>query len=429
MAEDAKHSAADAAEQKGRQELEQNDKPETEEPNESVNKSEGLDQKPDEEEKNSDDASETVHELTAEGETVKATVKVEGGEVVNFAVEDADEPEESKTSDEEKSDDDKSNHIKLSIELENEDNEAFQNTVREQIENCKLEIVSSVQESVHKELAGSAKYIRKLERRRRMGFFVRDIVILILAGLLGFAIYCLYDAQYFDFMKPDCVRDNTCPPTSEPAENIVQAPEIVKDKAWYMANYGKLLESVQLNLNADKVSAYYLYSGDYRVSEIQPNYLLGMAYNNLNATTTYDSTEGVVIPAADMQVAFSSLFGTTDYFVKQDFMNGCIDFKYNKANDSFVTPAIQCVDNANRRIVEEVEEAYEEGSVLYFLTTAAIYDKSEQVFYTFDNLFEPATSNANAEDLMKYQASLNHYQYRFKKSDGKYYFSDIAKLK
>jgi len=429
MAENTKHSADDAAEQKGRQELEQNDKPKVEEPIESGEKLENLDQKSDGAEESSDNSSEKVHELTAEGETVKAVVKVEGGEVVNFAVKDADEQEESETSEEENSDEDKSNHIKLSIELDNEGDEEFQKAVREQIENCKLEITSSVQDSIHKELAGSAKYIRKLERRRRVGFFVRDIVILILAGLLGFAIYCLYDAQYFDFMKPDCARDNTCPSTSEPVENVVEAPEIVKDKAWYMANYGKLLESIQLNLNADKVSAYYLYSGDYRVSEIQPNYLLGMAYNNLNATTTYDSDAGVVIPAADMQVAFQNLFGTTDYFVKQDFMNGCVEFKYNKAGDNFVTPAVQCVDNANRRIVEEVEEVYEEGSVLYFLTTAAIYDKAEQAFYTFDDLFKPATGSASAEDLMKYQASLNHYQYRFKKSDGKYYFSDIAKLK
>lgn len=424
MAENEKHSADDA-EQKGRQELEQNDKPEAVELIEPDVKSE----KPDETKEKSDETSETVHELTAEGETIKAVVKVEGGEVVNLAVEDADEQEEANTPEEEKPDDGKTNHIKLSIELDNDGDEEFQKNIREQIENCKLEIASSVQESIHKELAGSAKYIRKLERRRRVGFFVRDIVILILAGLLGFAIYCLYDAQYFDFMKPDCARDNTCPPASEPVENVVEAPEIVKDKAWYVANYGKLLESVQLNLNADKVSAYYLYSGDYRVSEIQPNYLLGMAYNNLNATTTYDSTEGVVIPAADIQVAFQNLFGTTDYFVKQDFVNGCVEFKYDKVGDNFVTPEVQCVDNANRRIIEEVEEVYEEGNVLYFLTTAAIYDKAEQAFYTFDSLFKPAVSNVSDDDLMKHQASLNHYQYRFKKSDGKYYFSDIAKLK
>lgn len=76
-------------------------------------------------------------------------------------------------------------------------------------------------------------------------------------------------------------------------------------------------------------------------------------------------------------------------------------------------------------------DAREEGNVLYFFTTAAIFDDQENSFYTFDDLFKPAVKNvANSEqDLAKYQASLNQYQYRFKRIDDKFYFSDIAKLK
>ncbi len=331
----------------------------------------------------------------------------------------------------EETEDNNRSDIEIEIGLDKQKNENFQQSVREQIENCKFEIISSIQDSVHSELRGSDKELRRIDRRRRVGFILRDIIILILAAMLGYAIYCLYDAQYFDFMKPECAHENTCSEQSNDNKNndVAQVPEIVKDLDWYKNNYGYLFDALQLKLNADEVGAYYLYSGDYRLNEIQPSYLLGMAYNVLNSSVTYDSSIGIAIPATDMRTAFENLFGTAEHFAKQNFTNGCVDFTYDKSSDSFITPAVQCVSNANREIVEQIDEIYEEGNAMYFLTTAAIYDKSENAFYNFDNLFKSVAQNVDKDDLGRYQASLNHYQYRFKKVDNKFYFSDIVKLK
>lgn len=432
MAEDAKHAADEAAEKMSGQEQEQVNEPKEAEKVEATDQDKEAAEKEDvkvedkqvEEKADEDRAVETTDEKETESDEQKPS---EDDEQKN-----TDEPGEK----EDKTDDNK--EIAISIELDadklgKESHDDFQKSVREQIENCKFEIISSIQESVHKELQNSEKQIRKLERRRRVGFWVRDILILILAGVVGYFGYCLYDAQYFDFMKPACESENNCPVNSSEEQgddtNTEPEPEIIKDTAWYVKNYGSLYDALKINLDADKVSAYYLYSGDYKASEIQPNYLLGMAYNQLNSNTTYDSTVGIVIPANDLRSAFTNLFGTADYFVKQNFMNGCVEFEYDKASDSFVTPAMQCVTKSNREIVEEVDEAYEEGNALYFITTAAIYDKNEQAFYNFDNLFKPMASNVQKDDLKKHEGLLNRYQYRFKKVDDKYYFSDIVKLK
>lgn len=416
MTDDAKKSTDDAVEQKGR--AEQTEKVET--TTEDM-KDTSVDEVKNEDRSDSDEKSESEA-------TVSKSEDSEDGDSATSedTVADASDAEDEKS---------KAN-VEISIELPEEiksgekaSSTDFQESVREQIENCKFEIIAAVQENVHAELKDFfGKQLRKAERRRRLGVVVRDILILLLAAVVGYFGYCLYDAKYFSFMKTECERSGTCEQSSEKVTTPSE-PEVVKDTTWYQNNYGYLLDSLKINLNADKVSAYYLYSGDYNVSEIKPNYLLAMAYNRLNSNITYDSDKGIMIPANDLRTSFVNLFGNADYFVKQNFTYDCADFSYDRESDSFITPSVQCNSTSNRQIVEEVDEIYEEGNVMYFITTAAIYDKAEESFYTFDNLFKPAVKGVLNDELTEHKGQLNQYQYSFKKVNNQYYFSDIVKLK
>lgn len=304
----------------------------------------------------------------------------------------------------------------------------FQTEVREQIENCKFEIISSLQESVHRELKNVMHdQIRKTERRRIRGVIVRDIFILILAVVVGYFGYCLYDAKYFDFFQPSCEKETTCQPDTNTPDPEPE-PEEVKDFAWYYKTYSYLFDGLRTNLNADTVSAYYLYSGDYKVADIPSNYLLGMAYNQLSAQNY--TTNNILVSADDLRLAFNHTFGSTDYFNKSSFSHACHDFTYEKSTDTFVAPILNCTDDSTRKILEEVTDIYEEGNVLYFLTTATVYDRSDNSFYTFDNLFRPVATDVTEADLTTYAGLLNKYQYQFKRTDNNnYYFSAITKLK
>lgn len=429
MTENAKHSADDAAETKGRAE-EQEQKPEVEE----TPKSNAEDTK--------DGDKVDVTESDAQKAEEKQTVKDDEAKTEKVVTEDATTEDNVKKS--EKNGEDKGEETEGDLgEAKKEAAEPtknsqsakakslasaeFQAEIREQIENCKFEIISSLQESVHTELEEvTEKQVRKVERRRRAGFIVRDVLILILAAVVGYFGYCLYDAKYFDFMQSACEEQNNCETTKD--EVSVKEPEEVKDTAWYQQRYGSLFQSLQTNLNADQVSAYYLYSDDYKVSEIQPKYLLAMAYNKLNSNITYDGANGIVIPVNDLRTAFVDLFGDAEYFSKQNFTYDCTNFKYDKNSDSFTADSVLCAHNANRKIVETVDQIYEEGNVMYFLTTATIFDQAEQSFYSFDNLFKPVAKNVTSEDVTKHSSLLNHYQYQFKKVDEKYYFSGVVKL-
>lgn len=350
------------------------------------------------------------------------------------AVEDSDDEETDAASDEndedeenddsEKANDEKpTDTIEIEIKGSKVHHEEFQAEVREQIENCKFEIIASLQDKIHDELQHFEKQARRLERRRRSGAIVRDIIILILAAIVGFLAYCLYDAEYFDFLKPKCERENNCEVAVQQKDPEVKSPE------WYKQNYSYLFESLQTKLDADKVSAYYMYTDDHKVSEMQPEYLLAMAYNRLNSSTTYDSSEGIVVPANDLRQAYIDLVGNANDFVKTNFNYHCANFQYRKESDDFMAKSLLCADTADRKILEEIDEIHEEGNALYILTTATIYDKTNNSFYSFDNLFKPAVKNVSEDDFAKNKSLLNQYQYQFKKADSKYYFSGVIKLK
>lgn len=436
MTEDAKRAKDESAAQKDRVEEQQNNQDKEVSDTDTASQTDEKTQAKATSDQAEDNNS-TKTTVVPESEDEEATESEEKAERDGTADEKKDgeseaEPEENDTANEDGVAEDDNKVEKIEIEIEADDfkepGSDFQSDVREQIENCKFEIVAALQESVHNELEEvTERQVRKIERRRRSGVIVRDIIILILSIIVGFFAYCLYDAQYFEFLRPKCEENSSC--ETESKNNSEPTEEAVKDTVWYQQNYGYLLDSLKLNLDADKISAYYLYTGDYKVDEIEPEYLLGMAYNKLDANVSYDSDSGIAVPAKDLQTAFVNLVGKADGFVKRNFTYHCANFTYDKANDKFTTPSLLCADTAKREIAEEVDEIYEEGSAIYFLTTAAIYDRKEESFYSFDDLFKPVVRNVARGDFAKHKSLFNQYQYQFKKVDGKYYFSGVMKLR
>lgn len=296
----------------------------------------------------------------------------------------------------------------------------FKEDVKEEID---IEIQNGVSNMIQQEE-------KRILRGKNFSIFKRDFAILVLFGIIVYFGYCLYDVKYFDFMKSECERNGTCYVENGngdgSGENNPQ--EIVKDKDWYVANYGYLLDEVQLSLNADNVSAYYLYSNDYKLNEIKTAYLLNMAYSKLDTKQIKTNTQTVTVEGNDLKNAFESLFGSTTYYKAGAFTYNCLNFTYNSEKNRYTAENIKCSKTKNT-ILEEIDNMYEEGDVLYIQTTATIYNESEGSFYTFDNLFDAAVVDVTRDDLNKNSRKLNKYQYQFKKANDTYYFDGITKLK
>jgi hypothetical protein len=246
--------------------------------------------------------------------------------------------------------------------------------------------------------------------------------------VVGYFGYCLYDAKYFDFMKSDCEKNGNCIIETSTTSDSTVEEEVVKDKEWYIENYGYLLKEANVTLNADQASAYYLYSNDHKVSEIKTSYLLNLAYNKLDSKSIKTNTVSITISASDLKAAYQELFGTIETYKDTNFTYDCLNFVYNKDKDKYVADNNECA-TANKEILENITDMYEEDNKLYILTTATIYDKNEGSFYSFDNLYDPILTNVTNKNFDENAKKLNKYQYIYKKADDTYYLDSITKLK
>lgn len=313
----------------------------------------------------------------------------------------------------------------------NELNKEIQTTIKESSAKFKEDVKEEINIEIQNEVSNMMQQEEKrILRGKNFSIFKRDVLILVFLGISFYFGYCLYDVKYFDFMKSECEKNGTCYVENGSGEGSDEnkQPEIVKDKEWYIENYGYLLDEVAITLNADNVSAYYLYSNDYKLNEIKSPYLLNMAYNKLDTKQIKTNSQTVTVEGSDLKNAFENLFGSTTYYKPSSFTYNCLNFTYNSEKDRFTAENTKCSKTKNT-ILEEIENMYEEGDVLYIQTIATIYNESEGSYYTFDNLFDAVALDVTRDDISRNSRKLNKYQYQFKKANDTYYFDGITKLK
>lgn len=312
-------------------------------------------------------------------------------------------------------------------------NREIKTSIVESVKNYKEDLKEELLEDVNSEVEDLMKREEKrILKGKNVAIFKRDIVIVVCLGLILYFGYCLFDAKYFNFMKLECERNGTCfqqeNVNNPDGENKEQTPEVIKDKNWYITNFSYLIDNVKLSLNADNVSAYYLYSTDRRVSEIKPSILLNIAYKNVNTKNIKTNSVNITIDGSVLKEAFTKVFGSLTNYKPSDFTYNCLHFKYNQDKDKFTAENKKC-STSNNKILETIDDIYEEGDVLYIITNATIYNETENSFYTFDNLYEPEVSGVNENDFNANARKLNRYQYQFKKIEENYYLDSIIKLR
>ncbi len=291
------------------------------------------------------------------------------------------------------------------------------------------DLKKEISEDINSEVLNAIKREEKrFLRSKNFLIFKKNIVIIGLFMALCYFGYCLYDVKYFSFMKSECEKNGTCGQVIDNSNNVINKEEVIKDKNWYIENYGYLLQDVQVLLNADQASAYYLYSNDHKVNEIKTSYLLNMAYKKVSEKDIKTNSVNISFEAETLRGAYQQLFGTLEDYQDTSFSYDCLNFIYNKDKDRYVAENHKCVE-ANKTILETISDMFEEDNKLYILTTATIYDKNESCYYTFDNLYDPIMVNVNETDLEENAKKLNKYQYVFKKVDDVYYLDSITKLK
>lgn len=304
----------------------------------------------------------------------------------------------------------------------NEVNKEIKKTIIDNVQEYKEELRNEIHNEITNEVMNAVKREEKrILRSKNFSIFKKNIVILILVGIVCYFAYCLYDAKYFDFMKNDCEQVNSY------VDNNSEKEEVIKDKEWYIENNGYLLSDIKVNLNTDLVSSYYLYSKNFNVDEIKTSYLLNMSYKKLDSKDIKTTSKNITIKASVLKNTYQELFGNVDNYENNNFTYDCLNFIYDEAKDNYVAENNKCTES-NREILEVITDMYEKDNKLYVETIATIYDKNEGSYYNFDDLYEPVVTNVTEEDLETLD-NLNKYQYIFNKVEDNYYLNSINKLK
>ncbi len=313
----------------------------------------------------------------------------------------------------------------------NDLNKEVKGTIKEATKNLKENLETEIKDNINIEIENAIRREEKrLIKNKNFIIFKRDIIILVLFGLVLYFGYCLYDVKYFNFMKSECEKNGTCQNVIQVNNDDQKEEEIIKDKDWYIENLGYLLDNAKLNINADNVSSYYLYTSDHSIKNVKNSYLLNLALKQVDDKNIKTNSVNVTVSGKDLKNAYEDLFGGTSTYKASNFEYGCLNFIYNEDKDKYVADNNKCNTN-NKEIIEHISDMYEEGNKLYIITTAAIYNKNESSFYTFDNLYEPVVTNSTDKDndFESNKKKLNSYEYTFKKVDDTYYLDTINKLK
>ena len=150
-------------------------------------------------------------------------------------------------------------------EIRYEANTVVKDDIKEQLI---IDVNNEIKDNIRKEQ-------RKLIRQKSFKIFKKNIIILILIAIVAYFSYCLWDARYFKFMKDKTIVEKV---VKEENNEDNKEIEIIKDKSWYIENYGYLLDNMKLSLPMDNSNIYYLFNENYNITNIKDTIKLNLAY-------------------------------------------------------------------------------------------------------------------------------------------------------
>lgn len=284
-------------------------------------------------------------------------------------------------------------------------NDVIKTIKEESINELKDTFVNEVKLDVKEKISKEEK---KLLRNKRWKIIRRDIFILFLIFVIGYLCYYIYKNNDKDVVVKK--------------ESNVKTEEVVKDKDWYIENYGYLISYTHLNLSSDNLNKFYLYNQNYNVENINDSIKLTMAYNLIDKADIKLEDGKYIIDNNILKEAYNKLFNTT--YKTTSFNIGCMTYNYK--NKKYVAYETECTNINNYELVEDIINMYEEDNELVIETIMGVFSGSN--LYNYTNLYSPINTSYNKDNsLSDFKGSLSSYKYTFEKEKDNYKFISIEK--
>ena len=299
-------------------------------------------------------------------------------------------------------------------EIRYEANTVVKDDIKEQLI---IDVNNEIKDNIRKEQ-------RKLIRQKSFKIFKKNIIILILIAIVAYFSYCLWDARYFKFMKDKTIVEKVVKEENNEENKEI---EIIKDKSWYIENYGYLLDNMKLSLPMDNSNIYYLFNENYNITNIKDTIKLNLVYKFIENKS--ENEYSYIISEDEMKKAYFKFFGTNDNYNPVSFTVDCMQYYYNEYEKIFVAYKFTCDSSNPFHIKQEIKDMYEENGNIIIETVMGVYNDYNYLF-NYMNLYNAiATDFDGSKSILDYEANLNTYKYTFKKLENDYYFDSIEKIK
>lgn len=245
-------------------------------------------------------------------------------------------------------------------------------------------------------------YEKKIVKTKNYKILRRDIVIIILLGLIIYAGYYMYKNNYINISS---IKNNTINTPNNSKE------EIKYDSAYYINNYHYLIDNIIIN---DNEILDIFKKDSITTNDLSNTLKLKISYYNIKNKQNDDGN--IVFSQEDILSSYQTIFNDTVISNATFTYNNTRFIYYNNMYIGYELPS----DEIN--IKYNIYNSYLKDKDLVFeLVIGRVVDNN------IINIYDDSIREYNG-NITDYQELLTKYSITFTNSNNKYYFSKIEKI-
>ncbi len=283
------------------------------------------------------------------------------------------------------------------------------------------ELTNKIDEQIELKVTKRMKEEEKKLSRGKTGKIIRrDIIIILLLGVIGYFGYCLYDIDYFNIRTKvvdktsDNKKDDEIKNNDKEEDNNEPIVDTKPDSSYYIKNYGYLLD----NLLIDDEEIYNLFTKTITRDIIPNELVLKIAYKNINKVLITNNNDMITFHKDSLLESAKKIFGEDINIKNEMFIYNNIKFMYY--NDTY----IGLKEESNSiNLINKIINANEENNELTFEFIIAKTSENKLLDIE-DNIIEEEYDN---KDITEYKDKLSTYIIVFEKSEDNYIFKNITR--
>lgn len=300
------------------------------------------------------------------------------------------------------------------------DKEKLEREIKKEVKDCLLdELDEKIDGLVQVKID---KFEKKINKQKQRALLKKNIIIVILLGLVIFEGKILYDNGLLNNSNYKSNNSSYENKINKDSNKAVEENENTKDEKWYIEEYSYLLDNIKTNLVGDNFT--YLYNDNYTAKDIDNKIRLNMAYQLLDKEDISNKDGFLTVDTSILEESYKKIFGNDLEFKNEDFTDNCIHFIHNDSLNKYLAVNLECAVNT-KEVLQEVISVEEKEDEIIVTTILGIHDTKEKKISNLDNSF----TKKYKDDITEYEEELDKFKYEFVKDNDAYYFSSITKEK